>query len=362
MRYLVKLINPDRELQRIQSMLKTESNFYWKILYQLEMSKILANINKLDEAQMLLQSASQEVNIMEKGEDYVWLLAKLAETYAENYNIEKALEMINKAFSHVNELKDLYDRLSATIRILQVMRIFSEYNAFKESINEIFEDIKNVNDPLSRLELLIMLGNIFNNEFNEYKDQFINMIRNDINFIQDKSQKFQIMSDFVRLLAKWDFLINDIIIVLNEIDDEYWKSQAIWDATIGFFEVGNIEKMIKFAETVSKEAWEKVISPEIFSILVNPIVIIDVQDQGNINKPYVINFYTIGSRFNVEPLETWVNLTNISKAIGDKLEIIKYVGKANIVLRPEKIVRTKVKIHIALGNLRGHCWIKVNIK
>ncbi len=362
MKYLIKLINPEKEIHRLQSMLKTENNFYWKMLYQLEISKIFMNINKLNEGQTILQLADKELSTMEKGEDYVWLLAKLAEIYAEGYYIEKASEIINKAFSYAKELKDLYNRLSAIIRILQIAGIFLEYGVFKETINEIFDSIENINDPLNRSELLIMLGNILNSELSEYRDQLINLIMNDINFIQDKSQRFQIMSDFVRLLAKWGFLINDIITVLNEIDDEYWRSQAIWDATSGFFESGNIEKMTKFAETVSRESWEKVISPEIASILINPVVIVDVQDHGKINEPYFINFYTIGSKFNVEPLETWVDLTNVGKVTGNDLEIIKYIGKANITLKSEKIVHTKVKINIALGNLRGHCWIKINIK
>ncbi|MEM3832835.1 MAG: hypothetical protein QW128_04450 [Thermoprotei archaeon] len=362
MRYLIKLINPDKELYRLHSILKTENNFYWRMWYQLEMSKILANINKLDEAQTILQFVNKEISTVEKDEDYIWLLAKLAETYAENYHIEKASEIINKAFSQARELKDLYNQLSAMIRILQIAGIFLEYNTFKETINEIFDNIKNIDDPLNRLEALIMLGSILNNELSEYKDRFINLVTDNINFIQDRSQRFQIMSDFIRLLAKWNFSINDIITVLNEINDEYWRFQAIWDATSGFFESGNIEKMIKFAETISGEHWEKVISPEIASILINPTVIIDVQDQGKVNEPYFIKFYTIGSKFNIEPLETWVDLTNVGKIIGNNLEIIKYIGNADITLKSEKIINTKVKINIALGNLRGHCWIKINIK
>lgn len=361
MRYLVKLIDLEKELKRLRYLLKSENNFYWKILYQLEVAKMFSNSNKIRDALSIIADVHSQIDLMERGEEYVWLLAKLAEAYAESGRIDEALKIVADALNQARELKSTYDKLSAMIRILQIAIVFIEYNKIKNIIDEIFENIKNIDDPLSRLELFIMLGNGLKNEFDEYRDKFIDLVKNDLMYIQDKSQRFQIMTDIAQLFARWN-LIDGILTILGEIDEEYWRSQIIWDVTSGFFESGNIEKMIEFAEKISGESWEKSVSPEILSILVNPIIIIDVQEYGTVNNPYVINFYTIGRRFNIEPLETWVDLSNVSRVIGGDLEVIKYVGKANVILKPSQSTHTKVKVNVALGNLRGYCWIKVDIR
>jgi hypothetical protein len=361
MRYLIKLIDPERELKRLQHLLESENNFYWKILYQLEIAKIFGIFNKGESALSIINNVYDQINLMKKDEEYVWLLAKLAEAYAENEHINRALAIVADALHWARELKSTYDKISAMIRILQIVSIFTEYNKVKDIADEIFENIKNIDDPLSRLELFIMLGNGLKNEFDEYRNKFIDLVKNDLVYIQDKTQRFQIMTDLAQLFARWN-LIDEILTILSEVDEEYWRSQIIWDVTSGFFESGNIEKMIEFAEKISGESWEKSISPEILSILMNPIVIIDVQEYGTVNNPYIINFYTMGHRFNIEPLETWVDLSNVSRAIGGDLEVIKYVGKANIVFKPLQSTHTKVKVNIALGNLRGYCWVRIDIK
>ncbi len=361
MRYLIKLIDPEKEQKRIEYMLKSENNFYWKILYKLEMAKLFNIFDRKNEALQLIINVHKDIIAMEKNEEHVWLLAKLAEVYAEIDDVDKALTIINDALKYAKELKSTFDSLSAIIRILQVASVFTEYYKLKDTIHETFENIKNVDDALSRLELLIMFGNGLKDEFNEYKDQFINLVMNDLSYIQDRTQRFQIISDFVQLLARWN-LPDEILSILNEVDEEYWRSQIIWDASSGFFESGNIEGMIAFVEKISGESWERSVSPEILSILVNPIIVIDVQDYGIINNPYKINFYTMGRGFNIEPLETWIDLSNVSKIIGDKLEVIRYVGRANITLTPTQSTDSKVKIRAALGNLRGYCWIRINIK
>jgi len=361
MRYLIKLIDPEGELKRLRYLLENENNFYWKILYQLEIAKIFSNSNRVKEALSIIADVHSQVDLMERGEEYVWLLAKLAEAYAESGHINKALIIIADALNQAKELKSTYNKLSAMIRVLQIASVFTEYSKIKNISDEIFENIKNIDDPLSRLELFVMLGNGLKNEFDEYRDKFIDLVKDDLIYIQDKSQRYQIMTDLAQLFARWN-LIDEILAILSEVDEEYWRSQIIWDVTSGFFETGNIEKMIEFAEKISSESWEKSVSPEILSILINPIIIIDMQEHGTINNPYVINFYTMGHRFNIEPLETWVDLTNVSRTIGEDLEVIKYVGKANVVLKPSQSAHTKVKINVALGNLRGYCWIRVNIE